>query len=85
MTERDVAPVIIEDDVWIGNNCIVLKGVRIGRGAIVGAGAVVTKDVPAYCIVGGNPARVLKRLPEPEHNRVQADKEGHPPCQAATG
>lgn len=52
--------VIIEDDVWIGARVIILPGRRIGRGAILGAGSVVTKDVPPYAIVGGNPAVVLK-------------------------
>lgn len=53
-------PVVIEDDVWIGHGAAILKGVHIGRGAIVAAGAVVTKDVPDYGIVGGVPARLLK-------------------------
>ena len=53
-------PVIIEDDVWLGANAIILPGVTISKGAIVGAGAVVTKDVPEYAIVGGNPAKILK-------------------------
>ena len=53
-------PIIIEDDVWIGHRVIILSGVRIGQGAVVGAGAVVTKDVPPYAIVGGNPAIVLR-------------------------
>lgn len=52
--------VVIEDDVWIGMNVSILDGVTIGRGAIVGAGAVVTKSVPAEAIVVGNPARVLR-------------------------
>ena len=52
--------VIIEDDVWIGYNAIILSGTRIARGAIVAAGSVVTKDVQAYSIVGGNPARLIK-------------------------
>lgn len=52
--------IIIEDEVWIGARVCVLKGVRIGRGAVVGAGAVVTKDVPANAIVAGVPARVLR-------------------------
>ena len=62
MTKKDVAPIIIENDVWIGMNSIILKGVRIGQGAVVAAGAVVTKDVPPRVIVGGNPAKVLKRI-----------------------
>jgi len=53
------APVMIEDCVWIGHRAIILPGVRIGRGAVVGAGAVVTKDVPAMAIVGGVPAKVI--------------------------
>jgi len=54
------APVSIEDDVWIGANVTILPGRTIGQGSIVGAGAVVTKDVPAYSVVGGNPARIIK-------------------------
>lgn len=54
------SPVIIGNNVWIGANSVVLKGVKIGYGAVVAAGAVVTKDVPPYSIVGGVPARVLK-------------------------
>ncbi len=57
---QDDQPVIIEDDIWVGSNAIILKGVRLGRGCIVGAGAVVTKNVPPYAVVVGNPARVLK-------------------------
>jgi len=53
-------PVIIEDDVWIGFNAIVLKGIRIGRGAIIGAGVIVTKDIPPFAVVVGNPARIIK-------------------------
>lgn len=53
-------PVTINDDVWIGTRVIILPGVTIGRGAIVGAGSVVTRDVPEYAIVGGNPARVIR-------------------------
>ena len=49
----------IEDDVWIGTNCTILGGVSIGKGAIVAAGAVVTKGVEAYSIVGGVPAKVI--------------------------
>lgn len=56
----DVGDVIIGDYVWIGARVIILKGVAIGEKAIIGAGAVVTKDVPPYAIVGGVPARVIK-------------------------
>lgn len=53
-------PVAIEDDVWIGTRVIILPGKRVGRGAIIGAGSVVTKDVPPFAIVGGNPAKVVR-------------------------
>jgi maltose O-acetyltransferase len=56
----DIKPVVIGNDVWIGGRVIILPGVRIGDGAIIGAGAVVSKDVPPYAIVGGVPAKVLK-------------------------
>ncbi len=52
--------VIIEDDVWIGTNAIILPGVTIGQGAVIGAGAVVTKDVSPYAIVAGVPARLIR-------------------------
>jgi acetyltransferase-like isoleucine patch superfamily enzyme len=56
----DDQPVVIEDDVWIGFRAIILKGVTVGRGSIVAAGAVVISDVPRYSIVGGVPARVIR-------------------------
>ena len=52
--------IVIEDDVWLGLNVSVLDGVRIGRGAVIGAGSVVTKDIPAYAIAAGAPAAVLR-------------------------
>jgi acetyltransferase-like isoleucine patch superfamily enzyme len=55
-------PVIIGDNVWIGANAIILKGVFIGSGSVVAAGSVVTKDVPENCIVAGNPAKIIKEL-----------------------
>jgi len=55
-------PVVIADDVWIGANAVILPGVTIGQHAVVAAGAVVTKDVPPYSVVGGVPATVLKKL-----------------------
>lgn len=54
------APVVISDDVWIGANVVILKGVTIGEGSIVGAGSVVVKDVPPYSIVAGNPAQFIR-------------------------
>ena len=56
----EMKPVEIGDDVWIGSRVTILPGVKIGKGAIIGASAVVTKDVPEYAVVGGNPARILK-------------------------
>jgi maltose O-acetyltransferase len=53
-------PVVIEDYAWIATRALILPGVKIGRGAIVAAGAVVTKDVPPQMIVGGNPARIIR-------------------------
>jgi acetyltransferase-like isoleucine patch superfamily enzyme len=55
-------PIIIEDDVWIGFKATVLKGVHIGRGAIITAGSVVAEDVPAWTVLAGNPARVIREL-----------------------
>lgn len=57
------APVVIEDDADLGVGAVVLPGVTIGRGAQIGAGAVVTRDIPAYTIAAGNPARVLRERP----------------------
>lgn len=57
---KDSAPVIIGNDAWIGTRAIILPGVKIGDGAIIGAGAVVTKDIPPYAISAGNPSRVIK-------------------------
>jgi acetyltransferase-like isoleucine patch superfamily enzyme len=54
-------PIEIEDDVWIGGNCMILQGVKLGRHSLVGAGSVVTKDVPPYTIVAGNPAKPIKK------------------------
>ncbi len=60
-----LAPIIIGERVWIGASATILPGVRIGDGAVVAAGAVVTKDVPENVVVGGVPARVLKKIAEP--------------------
>lgn len=57
---KNCEPITIEDDVWIGSRVTILPGVKVGKGAIIGAGAVVTKDVLPYTIVGGNPAKLIK-------------------------
>lgn len=62
-SEVKISPVRINDRAWLGFNSIILKGVTIGEGAIIGAGSVVTKDVPAYTIVAGNPARIIQEIP----------------------
>jgi acetyltransferase-like isoleucine patch superfamily enzyme len=61
VAEREA--ITIEDDVFIGARAIVMKGTHLGRGAVVGAGAVVAKDVPPFCIVVGNPGRIVGKLP----------------------
>ena len=58
--------IIVDDDVWIGYGATIMSGVHIGQGAVVAAGAVVTKDVPPYAIVGGVPAKVIKYRFEPK-------------------
>jgi acetyltransferase-like isoleucine patch superfamily enzyme len=60
-------PIKVCSDAWIGMNCIILKGVTIGEGAIVAAGSVVTKDVPPWAVVAGNRARVIKYVKEDNH------------------
>ena len=61
-----VKPIVIEDDVWIGMNCMILKGVTIGRGSVIGAGSVVRKTVPPFCVVCGNPAKVVRFIYSPD-------------------
>jgi acetyltransferase-like isoleucine patch superfamily enzyme len=60
------SPVSIGDHAWIGFGCAVLKGVHIGEGAIVAAGSIVTKSVPDWTVVGGNPARILREVAHDE-------------------
>lgn len=55
-------PVVIKDDVFIGMNCLILKGVEIGEGSVIGAGSVVSRDVPPRTMVGGNPARIIREV-----------------------
>lgn len=56
------APIVIEDDVWIGARCIILKGVHIGARSIIAAGSVVTKDIPTNCVAGGNPCTIIRKI-----------------------
>jgi len=65
-TDTPNAPVVLEDHCWIGFGCSILKGVRIGEGAIVGSNSVVTKDVPPWTIVAGNPTKTIREISENE-------------------
>lgn len=56
-----IARIVIEDDCWIGANSVITAGITIGKHSVVAGGSVVTKNVPPYCVVGGNPARILKQ------------------------
>lgn len=58
-------PITIENDAWLGTGVVVMPGVKIGEGAVVGANSVVTKDVRPYIIVGGSPARLIRKVPVP--------------------
>jgi len=65
--------IVIKNDVWIGVNCTILDGITIGNGAVIAAGSIVTKDVPSYAIVGGNPAKIIKyRFPKDIIDEIEA-------------
>jgi len=66
------AGVVIEDDVWIGTKSTITKGVRLGRGCVIAAGSVVTRDVEPFTLVGGNPAREIKKLDQRARSSGQA-------------
>lgn len=67
--------IIIEDSAWVATRATILKGVRIGKGAVVATGAVVTKDVPAYTLVAGVPAKIIKKIQKPGPSEVEAKEE----------
>lgn len=64
--ENHYKPIVIEDHVWVGSNATILQGVTVGRWSVVAAGAVVTKDVPPFTVVGGVPAKVIRRVDQEE-------------------
>lgn len=66
-------PIILEEDVWIGANTVILGGVKIGRGSIIAAGSVVTKNIPPYSIAGGTPAKVIKSRFNKESIKILED------------
>ncbi len=73
---RTFRPIVIEDGVWIGSRALVLPGVCIGRGSVVGAGAVVTRDVPPDVLVAGVPARIVRDLTEGERTVARGPRTG---------
>ena len=64
--------ITLENNVWIASNCVILRGITIGEGSVVAAGSVVTRSIPPYSIVGGNPARVLRRRKRPDTDKETA-------------
>ncbi|MGM9923289.1 MAG: 2,3,4,5-tetrahydropyridine-2,6-dicarboxylate N-acetyltransferase [Bacillus sp. (in: firmicutes)] len=68
-------PVIIEDDVLIGANAVVLEGVKVGKGSVVAAGAIVTEDIPAYSVAVGAPARVIKQIDDKTKSKTEIMQE----------
>jgi acetyltransferase-like isoleucine patch superfamily enzyme len=76
----DSGGIVIEDDVWVGHGAILLGPINIGRGSIIGAGSVVTKDVVSYSIVAGVPAKLVKMRFSKEEIRVHENKIYNPSC-----
>jgi len=66
--------IIIEDDVWVGYGAIIMSGVKIGKGSIIAAGSVITKDIEPYCILGGNPAKFIKKRFTEEEIKLHESK-----------
>jgi maltose O-acetyltransferase len=73
-TRRELKPVKLEDNVWIGSRVTIIPGVTVGEGAIIGMGSVVTKDVPPLAIVGGNPAKVVKYRDKSRYEKLKKEK-----------
>jgi acetyltransferase-like isoleucine patch superfamily enzyme len=65
--------ITLETNVWVASNCVILKNVTIGEGSVIAAGSVVTRSVPPYSIVGGNPARVIRRRKRPQEEETPQD------------
>ena len=74
------SPVVIGDGCWLGTRCVILPGTRLGRNVTVAAGSVVRGDFPDYCVIGGVPARILRRY-DPEHGWVPVPAKGEPAAQ----
>jgi len=72
--------VIIEDNVWIGDHVLITPGVTVGEGSIVAMGSVVTKDVPKCSLIGGNPARIIKRLDTNEYENLKKEEKFYLKC-----
>lgn len=76
--DEEVRPVILEDNVWIGDHAMVLKGVTIGENSVVGAGSVVTSDIPPNVVVAGNPAKIVKHLDPEQSFRTRGEMYANP-------
>lgn len=70
-------PIVIEDEVWLGGNVVVLGGVRIGKGSVIGAGSVVTKDIPAGVVAVGNPCHVLRPITKEDRMAFHPERYAH--------
>ena len=68
-------PVTIGDNVWIGGNTVLCPGVRVGNNVVIGAGSVVTKDLPDWCIAAGNPCRVIRKITDADKRKLFRDEE----------
>jgi acetyltransferase-like isoleucine patch superfamily enzyme len=62
LNNENIKKIVIEEDVWIGARVSILKGVRIGKGAVIGAGSIVNKNLPPYCVSAGNPCKIVRKI-----------------------